>query len=262
MNILKPAYAEAAKSSYAVFKKLRDEGVIEPGVRFQVSIPTAGAIICSHISTPFRSEVDAALEPQVLALLKEVQEAIPAEDLAIQIDLAAEMGYLENETERSPDLWFAWFEKGKTMSELVPRIQRHIAAVNDNVQLGFHFCYGDVGHQHWGQPLDTGLMVSLLNEIKKVSGRRIDFVHLPVPVDRTDEAYFQPLTKADIDPSTELYLGVVRENDAEGTAKRLAAAQQVVKRPFGIAAECGLGRIDAAAAQSVLKISSDLAGPA
>ena len=35
-------YDDAAIESYDVFKKLRDEGVIPPGVKFQVGLPSYG----------------------------------------------------------------------------------------------------------------------------------------------------------------------------------------------------------------------------
>ena len=38
-------YARAATESYEVFRRLRAEGVIAPGTRFQVALPTPTAVI-------------------------------------------------------------------------------------------------------------------------------------------------------------------------------------------------------------------------
>ncbi|MDH3680310.1 MAG: hypothetical protein OEV40_10230, partial [Acidimicrobiia bacterium] len=38
--VFETGYAEAAEASYRTFSRLRDEGAVGPGVRFQVSLPT------------------------------------------------------------------------------------------------------------------------------------------------------------------------------------------------------------------------------
>jgi hypothetical protein len=74
-------------------------------------------------------------------------------------------------------------------------------------------------------------------------GRRLDYLHLPVPADRTDDAYFAPLHDLSLPAGTELYLGLIHYADAAGDQARMAAARKVVPR-FGIATECGWGRTD------------------
>ena len=43
-------YADAAEESYGVFKALREEGVIEDGVRFQVCVPTPYATVVAWVA--------------------------------------------------------------------------------------------------------------------------------------------------------------------------------------------------------------------
>jgi len=63
---------------------------------------------------------------------------------------------------------------------------------------------------------------------------------MPVPIARSDEAYFAPLK--DLAFSNELFLGVVHAADGvEGTRKRMAAAAKYAPK-FGIACECGIAR--------------------
>ena len=67
-------------------------------------------------------------------------------------------------------------------------------------------------------------------------------MHLPVPIERDDEAYFAPLQGLDLPDGTDLYLGLVHHEDGvEGAMRRIAAASTAASR-FGIATECGLGR--------------------
>jgi hypothetical protein len=72
--------------------------------------------------------------------------------------------------------------------------------------------------------------------------RKVPWLHLPVPIERTDEAYFAPLLALVLAPRTELYLGLVHSIDGvAGTRKRLDAARKFV-RHFGVSTECGCGR--------------------
>jgi methionine synthase II (cobalamin-independent) len=108
--------------------------------------------------------------------------------------------------------------------------------------MGIHLCYGDFEAKHFVEPLDTGKMVELANLFTHNSTRPLTWIHLPVPVDRDDEAYFAPLTGLERGERTELYLGLVHAKDGTaGTLRRMQAAHKTVK-DFGIATECGMGR--------------------
>jgi hypothetical protein len=52
-------------------------------------------------------------------------------------------------------------------------------------------------------------------------------------------------------PGTELYLGLVHHNDAQGDAARLAAARRYA-RVDGVATECGMARGDPARLPALL----------
>jgi hypothetical protein len=72
--------------------------------------------------------------------------------------------------------------------------------------------------------------------------RPLQWLHLPVPVDRTDDGYFQPLAGLPVDGETEVYLGLVHFRDGvEGTRARIGTALRHLPE-FGVATECGLGR--------------------
>src|SRR6185437_15922178 len=105
-----------------------------------------------------------------------------------------------------------------------------------------HFCYGDPGHKHIIEPKDTGLMVDFANQLRDAIKRPITWIHMPVPRDRSDDAYFTPLKGLRLGPETELYLGLIHLTDGvEGAKRRIAAAKRAAA-DFGIATECGFGR--------------------
>lgn len=83
---------------------------------------------------------------------------------------------------------------------------------------------------------------------------------MPVPKDRDDIIYFAPLEKLSIPTSTKVYLGLVHPNDEEGTRKRIKVAQSVLPK-FGVATECGMGRIPIEELDSILQISESVTRP-
>ena len=133
------------------------------------------------------------------------------------------------------------------------------AAVSEDVALGFHLCYGDMGHKHFVEPKDTALLVELGNAILNGVTRPVDWLHMPVPWSRVDADYHAPLAQLNI-RDTELYLGLLHADDEEGTRSRIKAAAEFVA-PFGLATECGLGRSSRVELDSILDTASRLNGP-
>ena len=64
---------------------------------------------------------------------------------------------------------------------------------------------------------------------------------MPIPVDCVDDDYYEPLIDIELDPATELFLGLLNDiGSASGNVNRLSIASKYL-REFGIAAESGLG---------------------
>jgi methionine synthase II (cobalamin-independent) len=126
-------------------------------------------------------------------------------------------------------------------SMVLDRITRLAAAVPRDVELGFHLCYGDLDAKHFIDPDDAGKMVDLANALASAVGRPVAYIHMPVPINRSDDAFFQPLGKLTVAPTTEIYLGLVHGDGADATRARIAAASRHLPG-FGIATECGIAR--------------------
>jgi hypothetical protein len=130
--------------------------------------------------------------------------------------------------------------------------------VVSGVELGIHLCYGDPGHKHIVEPKDLQVSVAFANGICRGCPRQIDFVHLPVPRDRADDAYFAPLKNLDLPAKARLILGLVHYTDGiAGSRKRMASAQSYVT-DFDVATECGFGRRDPATIPELLRIHKEL----
>ncbi|HXN02314.1 MAG TPA: hypothetical protein VN973_10550 [Candidatus Dormibacteraeota bacterium] len=246
-------YADAAKASYEKFAALKREGQIPSGVRFQVSLPTPLAPVAAFVAPAAVAAVEPAYEAALLAELDEIVAAVPHGELAIQWDAAVEFGMLEG-------VWPVAFTDVR--QEILDRLVRIGNRVPADVELGYHLCYGDAGHKHFKEPADVSKLVDIANAITSAVQRPVQWISLPVPRNRTDDAYFAPLKDLKVPASTELYLGLVHITDGtEGTQRRIEAAQRAIDRPFGVATECGLGRRPPETIPQLLRIHAEVSAP-
>jgi hypothetical protein len=227
-------YVREARGSYLDFCAARERGDLPRDARFQVCLPTPLGVAYAFL---IPRDVVAASEAYQRAMVSEVEllcRSIPHEDLCIQWDFCHEMIQWDGQ----PQDHFA----PASHDEILASVRRVCAPIPDAVEVGFHLCYGDFGAKHFFDPIDAGKMVEVCNALARTVSHTIAYIHLPVPIDRSDDDYFRPLRDLRLDPTTELYLGLVHGADgADGTRRRIATAQRHVK-DFGIATECGMAR--------------------
>ena len=151
---LEAGYDTAAIESYAIFRQLREEGVIGKGVRFQLRLPTPTQFLGIHIQPAFQGLVEPHYEAALLRSIREIQSNIPHEDLAIQLDLCMEYGYLNNawwqDDVLAPIVYLPMDDKVALKKALLQRIVTPVDAVEEDVELAF-MCYGTAtaGHLSW-----------------------------------------------------------------------------------------------------------------
>ena len=99
-----------------------------------------------------------------------------------------------------------------------------------------------MNNQHWKEPEDLSTCIRTLNELKAQIDRKINFIHVPVPINRKDEEYFKPLTKWETEENQDFFLGLIHEEDGfAGNLARIGTASKYLEH-FGISTECGMGR--------------------
>ncbi len=228
-------YAREAAASYAEFVQAKRAGKLPADVRFQVSLPTPYAVISAFTVAEDQPKIEPAYEKAMLREVETICRQIPHDDLAIQWDVCPEMVAWDGRLPRMANL-------PDPKRAIIDRLKRISDAVPADVQLGYHLCYGDVDGKHFIEPVDAGKLVELANALSAAVERPITYIHMPVPIDRSDDAYFKPLENLALKPGVELFLGCVHAEDGvEGTNRRIAAASKYAPE-FGIATECGMGR--------------------
>ena len=245
-------YAEAAIASYRTFARLKRDAVIPVACRFQCCLPTPLAPVFAFVVGEHQPVIEPLYEARLLAELDQILREVPHDQLAIQWDTNFEFGMLEG-------VFPVWFDdvKGGILERLL-RLARHVPP---DVELGYHFCYGDVQHRHFTEPADARKLVEIANALSASLGRPLNWIHMPVPRGRTDGAYYAPLRELRLRPETELYLGLVHHTDGiDGTVRRIDVARRFTSG-FGIATECGWGRRAPATLDELLRIHRELSLP-
>lgn len=228
-------YYPNAIDSYRAFTRLREEGVVGPNVRYQVSIPTAftGSIYFDHDQV---RELWPAYERALFREVRRLCEAIPHQDLAIAWDVV-EFGISLANPEPLEHF---------TYDELALALARALDAVPATVDCGLHFCYG--GHNSNGMPReglnqrdlpDASLMTRFFNLIRRDVRRQINWLHIPVPRPHGDSQFFAPLEDLDRE-GCELYLGLLYPDDGVDVTLRKIDSARSVAGDFGVGAACGL----------------------
>jgi hypothetical protein len=249
-------HAEIAIASYREFARLKAAGKIPAGTRFLFPIAHPITPIWRFIAEDQRDVLGPRYEEALIAEIDKMCAAIPHEEFAIQWDCASQIFRTLQVAEPT--------RYGSTKAEMFENLSRWSIALGERVppkvDLVYHLCYGSAQNRHSIEPVDMGDMVEMANRISAGLARSVQVFHMPVPVDRSDDPYFEPLKRLKLKGQTRLSLGLVHFTDGvPGTRKRLATAEKYAG-DFLIATECGFGRYPADAVPKVLAVHAELAG--
>ncbi len=229
-------YAREARASYLDFIAARDRRDIPAGTRFQVCLPTPMSVIYAFCTARDVAAIEPAYEAAMVREVAAICRYIPHEDLCIQWDVCHDMIVWDGQ----PQDQFPLVNASK--DEIAARFTRICAGLPDDVELGFHLCYGDFGGKHFFDPVTARHLVDIANAIAASVKHAIAYIHLPVPLSRATDEFFAPMRGFKLAPGTEIYLGLIHVADGiEGTNKRIELARKYVPK-FGVATECGFAR--------------------
>lgn len=272
---LRIGYDEWAVASYALLKQLKIQSLVPQHLKFQVGLPTLTSVCLFIIKPQYRTMVEPFYQKALARAMRKIQDDIPHDELVIQFETVAEIILLENGWKREnaygmdPAFITPWFgDSSETVREgIFERLDRVIndQNIDSDVTLGFHICYGDSMHKHFVEPSDSEHIAAIAEHLVSAAGRPVSYIHFPVPKERDDDAYLEPLRAiwARLQASgIYLYVGLVQGDDKEGTRKRIATAKRVFgPEGWGIANECGLCRTPEADFEGSLAMYTTLTNP-
>ena len=177
-------YVEDAKEAYALLTRLKQEGKVDRATRLLVAIPTQYDILNFAIDQSLFAAIAPVYEQYLIAEVRKIADIIPASELAFQWTMRRRVQYLATS---SPMF------NAMTRQEMVDMLVRLGQGTPQGAELGYHCCYGNLNLKHFVEPLDMSDMVDVMNSVTAKVGGPVAFIHMPVPIDRDDEAYFAPL---------------------------------------------------------------------
>jgi hypothetical protein len=228
-----------AIASYAVFRELRDEGVIPAGLRFQVGLPFPESAL-NAFKADFAVDypvAEHAFEELVARELARLTNEIPPEDLAIQWDMAYEPQDIEGVLAWTDgDAWERFAGPASRLTPLIP----------EETLVGYHLCYGTFPEWPMYETQDLSVLVRMANHAVAESGRVVDWLHLAGPryLRSEDKRFFAPLADLELNPThpTRVFLGIVLPLDGVSGLRRRRATASEFLDDFGVAMYCGFGR--------------------
>jgi hypothetical protein len=242
--VFNTGYADDAIRNFPAFDKLQSEGKIPADVKYQICMATPLAIAYMFVSKHARDAFIPRYSQHLADEVGRIMAELPHDKISYQWDVCQEVlmweGYLSQE--EHPNYKTEIMESLSWLGTLVP----------NDVELGYHLCYGSPADEHLILPKDMGNLVEIANGIASNAKRPLQYIHVPVPHDRDDEAYFAPLKDLKLGEGTELYVGCIHAGQADGNANKLALAQKFTT-VHGVGAECGLGRGNADLFDDVLE---------
>ena len=235
-------FAFDAINSYFVFKTLRDQGLLPPEVRFQVSIPLINSVIRKSTFTVEGDleRVRPGYEDALKAEMQNIISNIPNHDLAIQFDCSHEITDVNGGIPGEPI-------EG-AIERNTGQIKRLSSIIPEPVSLGLHLCFGTFGGWPRFAPTTLAPTVAFSNAAIHAAGRRLDWINIPT-LDVTEDSFFAPL--ADLNYlETRVFLGAIHNNAT--LEARLKVAQKYLPN-FGLSAYCGFGRLEPDAMAGIIK---------
>src|SRR5262249_26194998 len=254
--------ADIAKESYAEFKRQKNTGNIPVGTKFQVDLVPAHSVIWLFLVDALHAAIDPIYNDSLKREIDKIAALVPHDELAIQFDVASAVFARLERNEAS--------SYGRTKAEMQDTFANILVELGDRVprdiDLLYHLCYGDSGHKHVVEPTDMSDMVEFANRVSRQIKPPIQLIHIPLPRNRPDDAYFALLKRLALRPETQLCLGLVPYTDGvEGTKRRIEPAKRHVPDSlsgFAIATECSFGRRDPRTIPELLRIHATVADEA
>jgi ubiquinone/menaquinone biosynthesis C-methylase UbiE len=227
-------YADAAIASYRTFSMLKRDAIVPRACRFQVSLPTPLAPVSAFVALDDQAVVEPPYEAAMMRELGQILEEIPHDQLALQWDTNVEFGMLEGDI----PVWFPDVKAG-----ILERLIRISRLVPLDVELGFHFCLGHDEEAPRHVPDDLGRMVEVANALAVSLDRPVNWIHVPLPPGRRENAFIEPLRDLRLTAETELYLGMLDPAASADGVTPVAALAHRLAGQFGVATPCGWGRL-------------------
>jgi len=135
-------YADIAKASYAEFATLKTQGVIPRHVRFQIDLVPAHSVIWLFLQDDLHQSLDPVYNEALRREIDKIAALLPHDQIAIQFDVASAV-FARLQRRESNAYGKTRADMLASFSDILLGLANHVPA---DMELLFHFCYGDSNH--------------------------------------------------------------------------------------------------------------------
>ncbi len=129
--------------------------------RFQIDLVPAHSVIWLFLQDDLHQPLDPIYNEALKREIDKIAAALPHDQIAIQFDVASAV--FARLQRGDPNAY------GRTRGEMLATFSRILTDLADHVpadiELMFHFCYGDSNHKHVIEPTDMGDMADVANRL-------------------------------------------------------------------------------------------------
>lgn len=219
------------RSAYAAFDRMRTARKLPLDARMQFSIALPLGAVRGEKAGFADNQDRKNFGALLLKFFAELATAVPARDLAVQIELPL-ADLREASAGGAPPLL------PELHDVLVDSALRAVSAIPLDAQAIVHFDCRD-GARYKMSRLDMAAMVSVSNSLMRGDANRVALLHFPTPLKHDDDSFFRRLGELKLSASTELCLGLIHLSDGlEGAMRRIDFAK-VHFSDFYVAARSG-----------------------
>ena len=223
---------------------MKETGKVGSHLKLQVNMPLTQSAtgVFFHDETD-HSLVGAAYEDAAVNEVALMLELIPASDLVILWDVCVEILHMEG--------LLPWMSMDNPVDRNADTVARIMHRIPEEVMIGYHLCYGTLPTWPMAPLGSIRTQVALANALVAKSGRKVDFMHLVLPRDPTDEFFAgtEDLQIGDAD----LYLGLLQDDDTlQDNLARIKIAEKYLPE-FGTSYVCGFGRREVSSTSTLLE---------
>lgn len=244
-------WLEYFKSSYPIFKKLREEKGMND-LKFQVGFPTGIASTYATMNPINALRYADAFNKRMAYEANEIIKLADPGDLVFQIEVPGELAMAYKLPKFMVDLSL------RTIFGLVNKI-------DPVVPFGVHICFGDLNNEVLTKADTLDKMVHFSNRIvdKWPNSHELDYMHFPL-AEATDpppldSEYYKVLEKIRLPNNTRFVAGFVHDKRTESEHRQiLQTIEKLRGGKVDIACSCGLGRRTPDIATQLIQMSRNL----
>lgn len=247
-------YLAAYRENRPVFDRLREE-FHRPDLAFQVGVPSDFDLALRSLGPVGMLRHRRAFSDALLREIEQIHTQAGSEVL-FQIEVPTEQVFVAKAPAVPRPLVAAW------MSRAVVRLARRAPS---GARFGVHLCLGDLRHQAMAKPQSTTALVRLANAVARrwPADRPLDYLHAPLAAGThppsLDPDFYRALAGIQLPQDTRFVAGFLHEaRTVDELRQILGYVEGNIGRPVDVAAACGLGRLGAEAAHTVMQQGAQL----